>query len=106
VSDVVDRVIEALNAHDIEAFIACYSEHGTIENGYDRVAARGHDELRERYAPAFAEHPELRVEAISRTDVGAFVVQEEVVTGRGEPARHVAVYLVENGLIARERLLA
>jgi hypothetical protein len=45
------------------------------------------------------------VEALSRTDVGEFVVQEERVTGRGEPQRHVAVYLVQNDVIARERLL-
>jgi hypothetical protein len=106
VNELIDRLLVALNAHDLEEFVACYAEDGTIENGYDSVAARGHEELRERYGPTFVEYPELRIEAISRTVVGAFVVQEEVVTGRGEPARHVAVYLVENGLIKRERLLA
>lgn len=48
---------------------------------------------------------DLRVEALFRTAAGAFVVQEERVTGRGEPEHHVVVYLVENELIARERLL-
>lgn len=105
-SDVVDRVLAALNAHDVDAFVACYTPDGTIENGYDRVAASGHDELRERFGPMFAEHPALTVKAISRTVVGDFVVQEEEVTGRGEHERHVAVYLVEDGLIKRERLYA
>jgi hypothetical protein len=41
-----------------------------------------------------------------RTVVGDFGVQEETVTGRGEPERHVAVYLIaDGGLIARERLI-
>jgi hypothetical protein len=106
VSDVADRLLAALNAHDLEAFVACYAEDATIEDGHDRVAARGHDELRARYGPAFDEHPDLRVEALSRTVVGEFVVQEEVVTGRGDPHRHVAVYLIEGGLVRRERLLA
>jgi hypothetical protein len=105
VSDAVDRVIEALNAHDLDAFVACYAPDATIENGHDKVVARGHDELRARYGPMFEESPDVRVESLSRTDVGEFVVQEERVTGRGEPQRHVAVYLVQNGVIARERLL-
>lgn len=105
-SDVIDRVLVALNTHDLEAFISCYAAEATIENGYDRVVARGHDELRERYGPTFVDYPELRVEILSRTSVGAFVVQEEEVTGRGDPARHVAVYLIEDGLIERERLFA
>ena len=105
-TDAVDRVLEALNAHDLDAFVACYTPDATIENGYDRVAASGHDGLRERFGPMFAEHPELTVRAISRTVVGAFVVQEEEVTGRGDHERHVAVYLIEDGLIKRERLLA
>ncbi len=105
-SDVADRVLVALTAHDLEAFVACYAEDATIEDGYDRVAVRGHDELRSRFGAQFAEHPELRVQLISRTVVGAFVVQEEEVTGRGEHQRHVAVYLIEDGLIKRERLFA
>ena len=104
--DVVDRVVAALNAHDLDAFVACYAEDATIENGYDRIAARGRDELRARFGPQFVDYPELRVDPISRTVVGDFVVQEEKVTGRGEHERHVAVYLVEAGLIKRERLFA
>jgi hypothetical protein len=45
------------------------------------------------------------LEALSRIDVGDFVVQEEVVSGRGPDERHVAVYLLQGGLIVRERLL-
>ena len=105
-SDVVDRVLAALNARDIDAFVACYAEDATIEDGFDRVAARGRDALRERYGDTFGRYPEIRVEAIRRTDVGNFVVQEEAVTGRAGHERHVAVYLIADGLIARERLLA
>jgi hypothetical protein len=104
-SDVVDRVVEALNAHNLDAFVACYAPDATIENGHDEVVARGSDELRARYGPMFKESPDTRVEPLSRTEVGEFVVQEERVTGRGKPQHHVAVYFVQNGVIARERLL-
>ncbi len=103
---VVDRVVAALNAHDVDAMIACYGEDATIEDGYDRVGVRGHDDMRARYSAMFERFPELRVEPAWRTDVGAFVVQEETVTGRGDHERHVAVYLVQDGVIARERLIA
>jgi hypothetical protein len=104
-SDVVERVLVALNAHDLDAFVACYADGATIENGYDEVFARGHDELRARYGPMFEQLPDVRIESLSRTEVGTFVVQEEVVTGRGDPQRHVAVYLVEDDRIVRERLI-
>ena len=104
-TDVVDRVLAALNAHDLEAFVACYAEDATIEDGHDNVFARGRDELRERYAPLFEKFPDVRVEPGWRTTAGDFVVEEETVTGRGEPQRHVAVYLIRDGAIARERLV-
>jgi uncharacterized protein (TIGR02246 family) len=106
VSDVIDRVVAALNAGDVEAFVACYAPDATIENGHDDVRARGHDELRARFGPMFEAHPDVRVEPVSRVDVGEFVVQHERVTGRGAHEVHVAVYLVQDGLISRERLIA
>jgi hypothetical protein len=105
-SDVVERVLEALNARDLDAFVGCYAPDATIENGYDEVRARGHDQLRELYEKIFERFPEVHVDAGRRTDVGDFVVQEETVTGRGGHESHVAVYLIQGGLIARERLIA
>jgi hypothetical protein len=103
---VIDRVLEALNARDIEEFVSCYTAEATIENGYDEVFVRGHDELRSRYSAMFEAMPDVRVEAAERIELGEFVVQEEVVTGRApESERHVAVYLVRDDLIARERLV-
>jgi hypothetical protein len=103
---VIDRVLVALNAHDLEGFIACYAEDATIENGYDRVAARGHEELRTMYGAMFEAYPDISVEPGWRTQVGDFVVQAESVTGRRGHEQHVAVYQVENDLIVRERLFA
>jgi hypothetical protein len=38
--------------------------------------------------------------------VGELLVREETVTGRGGHERHVAIYLLAAGLIARERIPA
>ncbi len=105
-NDVIDRVLVALNHRDLEGFVSCYAADATIEDGYDRVVARGHEELRERYGPMLDASPDLRVEVLSRTIAGPFVVQAERVDGRGAPEHHIAVYLLEDGLIARERLLS
>jgi hypothetical protein len=105
VTDVVERMLAALNDGDLPDFVACYADDATIEDGHDRVLARGRDGLSARYGPMFDRHRKLRVEALYRADIGDFVVQEERVTGRGEPERHVAVYLVREGRIARERLI-
>lgn len=104
---VVERVLEALNAGDVEAFVACYAEDATIEDGYDRVGVRGHDELRARYQAMFDRYPGLRVEPLAPPiEAGEFVIQHERVIGRGDHTEHVAVYLVQDDRIARERLLA
>lgn len=105
-STVIDRVLAALNAHDLEAFVACYGLEATIEDGNDRILAHGHLEIRYRYEPMFETYPKLHVEQLGRWKVGSFVVQEEQVTGRTpEPERHIAVYQLEDELIVRERLL-
>jgi len=106
VSDPVERVLAALNAQDVEAFVACYAPDATIEDGADTVRVRGHGELRATYGAMFGRQPGSQVEAVHRTDTGPYVVQEERVTGRSPvPERHVAVYTLRDGLIARERLL-
>lgn len=105
-SDIVERVVAALNEHDLDAFVACYAPDATIGDGHERIRATGRDEFRAVYGAMFERYPELRVEPGWRTTVGEFVVQEETVTGRGGHERHVAIYLVVDGLIARERIVA
>jgi hypothetical protein len=103
---VIDRVLAALNTHDLEAFVSCYNSDATIEDGYDQVFARGHVEIRSRFAPIFETFSMLHVEPLERWTVGSFVVQQEQVTGRtAESERHIAVYQLHDELIVRERLL-
>ncbi|HUW86836.1 MAG TPA: nuclear transport factor 2 family protein [Candidatus Paceibacterota bacterium] len=103
---VIDRLLAALNAHNLEAIVACYDPKATIEDGSDRVLANGHLGIRNHTGPMFETYPALHVEPLGRWEVGSFVAQKEQVTGRTtEPERHIAVYQLNNGLIVRERLL-
>jgi hypothetical protein len=54
----------------------------------------------------FAAHPALHCRVVTRLRAGAFVVDEERVTGRGEGELHViVVYTLREDLIAHVRLL-
>jgi len=103
---VVDRLYAALNAHDVDGFVACYTPDATIEDGHDTILARGQAGLRERLDAMLEEHPAARWEPLTRIGVGPFVVQQEEVVGRSGPAKKVCVYLLDGDLIARERVLA
>lgn len=94
--------LDAYNARDIEAFLACY--HPDVEiyrlPGTEPTM-RGRDGMRTVYAKLFAETPDLHCELVQRICHDRFVVDQELVTGRGEPLRAVAIYEVVDGLILR-----
>ncbi len=106
-ADVIDAVVQALSARDLESFVACYAVDARIEDAEGTPLATGHREIRLRYEEMFRRFPNLRVGALARLAVGTYVVQEEEVLGRAaQPERHIAIYrLTEDGLIGRERLL-
>jgi hypothetical protein len=109
-ADVVQKQVDAFNAHDVERFVGCYSADAVIEDGDGRVLHEGGDAIRRAYSRRFAENPDLHGEIPTRIVVGAWVVDEEYLTGEtveGSPPRvhKIAIYRVEGGRIVRTRLL-
>jgi len=106
VSDVVDRIVDAFNRRDLEAFAAGYADDVVLEDARGAVLVQGADELRARYAAMFAAASELHCEIRSRIEIGEYVVDEEVVTGRSpQPERLVVVYHVRDGRVVHERIV-
>jgi hypothetical protein len=104
--DVIDEVVSALGEGDLERFVGCYTADALIEESAGTPLAAGRESIRLRYEEMFRQFPGLRVRKIARLTVGAFVVQEEEILGRApQPERHIAIYQLVDGLIARERLL-
>jgi uncharacterized protein (TIGR02246 family) len=108
--DVVAAQVEAYNARDLERFLACYAPDVVVEDGTGQVLMRGHEAMRGMYGQLFAASPELHCDIRQRIRVGAYVVDEEAVTGfhlDGFPTElnAAAVYRVEDGRIAHVRLL-
>ena len=100
--EVAQRQLEAYNAHDLEAFVACYHpevEVRDIHSGELRLA--GMTAFRERYA-AVLQKPGLRAEVLRRIALGQVVIDEERVVGLREGVvEAVALYQVEGELIRR-----
>ena len=104
---VIDKQIEAYNAHDIEGFLACYAPDAVIEDGRSNVLMRGIEAIRAEYEPFFHDFPSLRGEVMQRISVQAWTVDEEVITGsQPEPVAAVVAYHVEHGRIDRVLLLS
>jgi hypothetical protein len=102
----VQGQLEAYNAGDVERFAQFYAPDVRIEDGEGKVLLEGREALRARYGPIFAAHPQLHCRLASRIRIGAWVVDEERITGRGPGEQHaVAIYRVKDGLITHVRFL-
>lgn len=94
-AEVVQKQLEAYNAHDLAAFAATYSPNIRI---YDfpgnTVILEGLEALQERYSQRLAT-PGLRAAIASRTVLGRFVVDLEHVTSEQQLAIHKVVAIYE-----------
>jgi hypothetical protein len=101
---VVQRQLDAYNARDLDAFLACWADDCQYYEFPSRLLASGAAEVRERHRVRFQE-PNLFGRLINRIAVCNLVVDQETVTrtfadGPGE-VDVVAIYEVEDGRIAK-----
>jgi hypothetical protein len=101
--EVVQRQLDAYNAHDVEAWLATYVENGQQFEHPAKLLASGSAQLRERIIARFQE-PDLHARLIKRIVMDHTVVDHEEVTrtfsdGPGK-IELVAIYEVRNGRIA------
>jgi hypothetical protein len=101
--NIVQRQLDAYNAHDLEAFVAVYSD--TIEifrMPATQPTISGKAQLTEFHATQRFNVPGLEAELVSRTVLGNKVVDHERIRGlRDEPVEIVAVYEVGPNSIER-----
>ena len=101
---VVQRQLEAYNAHDIPAYIATFSADAELFGlpGTAPVLS-GRSAVRTYYADRFAQNPQLRGEVTERMVFGNIVIYRELLHGLSdlEPVELVAIYQVEDNLIRR-----
>lgn len=102
-AQIVQRQVEAYNAHDLEAFAATYSDTiqmfrlPSIEPAITNKA-----ELKEFYGANRFMAPNLHAEVINRMELGNKVIDHERITGLPKsPFECVVIYEVQDGLIQR-----
>ena len=103
VVDVVQRQVAAYNEHDLERFVASYSDVVEIFRMPSATPAiSGKRQLTEFYATQRFSIPELKAEILDRIVSGNKVVDRERVHGlRADPVEMIAVYEIVDGLIRR-----
>ncbi len=99
----VQRGIDAYNAHDAEAFASVYAADLSLYDLGGELYLSGREALRERYALLFANAPAIHVEIVKRIVVANVVIDEERITGTpsGRDAHVGVIYEIEDGAIAR-----
>jgi hypothetical protein len=105
--DIVQRQLEAYNDHDLEAFLATYTQDATIfRMPASSPTMSGHAAIAQVYAKVFA-LPGRHAQILSRTVLGNKVVDHERVTADGAPPLEaLAVYEVRDQRIASVWLFA
>ena len=100
---VVQAQLDAYNAHDVDAFAACYADNVTIVDlaGKDPVM-KGISALKQEYAFLAKVPKGYHVQIVQRTVTGPTVVDHERVlglpAGKGQPEA-IAIYEVRDGKI-------
>src|SRR5689334_19063777 len=95
-TDIVQRQLDAYNAHDLAAFLATYAEAAELTRvGKADAQVVGKDAIAELYASRVFNVPGHRAELVGRFAFGNKVVDHERVFGlSAEPFEAVAVYEV------------
>lgn len=106
--EVVDRHFEAYNAHDLDAYMATFSESAEVfRHPGAEPAMRGRQAIAEFYGQHRFSIPELRADLLHRIVVNATVVDHERVWGlQAMPVDAVMAYDVADGLIQRVWIVA
>jgi ketosteroid isomerase-like protein len=115
-TDVVDRLVTATNAHDLEALVACFAEDYVLTNpAHPARGFTGRDQVRRNWATIFGGVPDVVTRVLARADAPsaaepgtATTWLEMAMTGTrrdGTPHELVGVMVVEvrDDLIVRGR---
>ncbi|MGO4190133.1 nuclear transport factor 2 family protein [Arthrobacter sp. YAF17] len=109
-SHVVDRLVSAMNAHDLEAAAALFHEEYRSEQpAHPGRAFTGRAQMHANWAAMFAGIPDFHAETVSTIDAGNTTWSEWSWTGHrtdGKPFhnRGVTIFEIADGLIVAGRL--
>ena len=100
---VVDQLVQAYNAQDVDALANCFAEGAQIHRYPGVLLQDGREAIRAEYARVFADAPENRNEVVQRIVVGAHVADQSRLRRTPDAAATdlLTIYTVENKLVVR-----
>lgn len=106
-ADVAQALVEAFNAHDVEAILKTYHPNSVAHRLPDgKVLLNGHADIRKKFETVFQRNPSIKVEIVQRIVDGTFVIDKEkiIVVKNGKPTEDfgIVIYEVRDGLIVNE----
>ena len=110
-AEIMDRLRSAMNAHDLDAFVACFApDYESEQPAHPSRSFRGSDQVRKNWASVFAGVPdftgELLLSALTDegVEVGEWRWQGTHTDGSSFGMQGVIVAGIQHGLIAWARL--
>ena len=108
--EVVQRSIDAYNAHDLETYIAAFTPSATFGQLGGRTLLDSRDAMRGFYRQFFEARPTVRCAIKQRTVLGPFVIDlqeisDEAVSGENQPPMQ-AMMISEVALSGEESRIA
>jgi hypothetical protein len=99
--EVVQGQMDAYNNRDVDAFLGFYAKDAKVYRHPATLLLDGHEAMAKSYTETFQKFPKLHCELVSRMVQGAYVFDQETVSGMGAaPGAVVVIYEVRQGLIA------
>lgn len=115
VNEVINRMVNAINRHDVEACVGCYGEDILLQDPLYPDPVRGIEHIRTAFRYWFEAFPDVQVQVMDRIIDGPKVALEWTyeathvgkymdVPASGQRFRMltVAIFRVENGKITRD----
>ena len=70
-ADLMNRLLAALNAHDLDAFVECFaSDYRSEQPAHPDRRFEGRDKVRENWTSVFAGIPDFRAELLASATIG------------------------------------
>lgn len=106
-SDVAQALVDAFNAHDVEAILKTYHPNSVARRlPSGEVILTGHADIRKKFETSFQRNPSIKVEVVQRIVDGAFVIDKEkiivVTDGKTSERFGLVMYEIRDGLIVNE----
>lgn len=102
---VIERIHEALNSHDLEAFLECFDQHYQSEQPvHPNRGFGGKDQVRKNWSTIFESFPDFRAELLRHASDGATAWSEWGWTATGLNMAGVILFGVEDDRIVWGRL--